>query len=379
MSQDTNLRLNKFISDSGFCSRREADQYIEEGRVTINGKDAKKGATVKAGDKVAVDGEAIRSKKPSDRPIYLAFNKPTGITTTTDPKDKKNIIDFIGFPKRIFPIGRLDNASEGLIFLTNDGDIVNKILRADNNHEKEYVVMVDKVITDDFVKQMSGGVKLFEGITKKCTVYQQGAKVFRIVLTQGLNRQIRRMCEALGYKVVKLKRVRIMTVQLGDLPEGHWRYLTLEEIKSINQLVAGSSKTEEASSWSKEAGKGGKKNAEDEYEALLHEEEFGVKVHQVKSAPRSTSSGPSRNPKARSERSPRPKAEGGTSARPTRSSQPASGKNQKKKSEHTSNRTERTPRGEASGRGGAKSSSVRRTKPAADQTAKRGTRGRGRR
>ncbi|MGV3541028.1 MAG: 23S rRNA pseudouridine(2604) synthase RluF [Rufibacter sp.] len=303
MSQDTNIRLNKFISDSGFCSRREADQYIEEGRVTINGKDARKGATVKAGDRVAVDGEPIRSKKPSDRPIYIAFNKPKGITTTTDTNDKKNIIDFIGFPKRIFPIGRLDNASEGLIFLTNDGDIVNKILRAENNHEKEYIVHVDQPVTDDFVKKMSGGVRLFEGITKPCTVQQTGAKVFRIVLTQGLNRQIRRMCEALDYKVTKLKRVRIMTVKLADLPEGHWRHLTLEEIKSINALVAGSSKTEEASSPTSSK-KGARKTVDEEYEALLSEEEFGVKVHQVRT-PKPAPKAPT-NPKAKTER--RPKA-----------------------------------------------------------------------
>lgn len=380
MSEDTNIRLNKFISDSGFCSRREADQYIEEGRVTINGRDAKKGATVKAGDKVAVDGEAIKSKKPTDRPVYIAFNKPTGITTTTDSKDKKNIIDFIGYPKRIFPIGRLDNNSEGLIFLTNDGDIVNKILRADNNHEKEYVVMVDKPITEDFIKQMSGGVRLFEGITKPAKVYQQGAKVFRIVLTQGLNRQIRRMCEALGYKVATLKRVRIMTVKLDDLPVGHWRYLTMEEMRSINELVSTSSKTEDASSWSKTAAKAGKQSAEEEYEKLISEEEFGVKIHQVKSTAPARSASAPRNPKARTERSPKTAktSSSGTGARPERPSKSGPGKNQKKKTEHTSNRTERTPKGASATRVG-KSAGARPARPAADQNAKRGTRGKGRR
>ncbi|MBC3541193.1 23S rRNA pseudouridine(2604) synthase RluF [Rufibacter sediminis] len=398
MSTDNRLRLNKYISDSGFCSRREADQYIEEGRVTINGRDAKKGATVKAGDKVAVDGETIKAKKPSDRAIYIAFNKPTGITTTTDPKDKKNIIDFIGYPKRIFPIGRLDNASEGLIFLTNDGDIVNKILRADNNHEKEYVVMVDKPITEDFIKSMSNGVRLFEGITKKCFVQQQGHKVFRIVLTQGLNRQVRRMCEALGYKVERLKRVRIMTVKLDDLPTGHWRYLTLEEVKSINQLVAESSKTEDASSWGKEAARAARKA--DAEEDLPEEEddiieEFGVKVHRVAKPKRDASayenpkskdarrpapdSGATRRvPKGTLERSARASADNSVSGKPTRKPKASGGKNMKTKAEHTSNKTDRTPRGTSAKSTRTRASSPR---PSADQKPKRtaGTRGKGRR
>jgi 23S rRNA pseudouridine2604 synthase len=249
MSTDTTTRLNKFISDSGFCSRREADRYIEEGRVTINQKPAKMGATVKAGDKVAVDGEAIKSKKPTDRPIYIAFNKPAGVTTTTDPKDKTNIIDFIGFPKRIFPIGRLDNPTEGLILLTNNGDIINKILRAGNNHDKEYIVTVDKPVTPEFIYKMSNGVRILDTVTKKCLVQQQGKNTFRIILTQGLNRQIRRMCEALDYKVTQLRRIRIMNVKLGDLPVGSWRYLTPEETDTIHRLVADSVKTEEASAY----------------------------------------------------------------------------------------------------------------------------------
>ncbi|WP_162055774.1 23S rRNA pseudouridine(2604) synthase RluF [Pontibacter pamirensis] len=247
MSEDTSTRLNKFISESGFCSRREADRYIEEKRVTINGKTAKMGATVKAGDKVAVDGEAIKSRKPTDKPIYIAFNKPAGVTTTTDPKDKNNIIDFIGFPKRIFPIGRLDNPTEGLILLTNNGDIINKILRAGNNHDKEYIVTVDKPVTPEFVAKMSSGVRILETVTKPCFVQQQGKNVFKIVLTQGLNRQIRRMCEALDYKVIKLKRIRVMNIKLGDQPVGNWRYLTQEETETLHQLVAESVNTEDAS------------------------------------------------------------------------------------------------------------------------------------
>ncbi|WP_071885479.1 23S rRNA pseudouridine(2604) synthase RluF [Rufibacter tibetensis] len=408
MPTDNSIRLNKYISDSGFCSRREADNYIEEGRVTINGRDARKGATVKPGDKVAVDGEAIRSKKPNERPIYIAFNKPTGLTTTTDPKDKKNIIDFIGYPKRIFPIGRLDNASEGLIFLTNDGDIVNKILRADNNHEKEYVVMVDKPVTDEFIKKMSNGVQLFEGVTKKCFVQQQGHKVFRIVLTQGLNRQIRRMCEALGYKVEKLKRVRIMTVKLDDLPTGHWRYLTLEEIKSINELVADSSKTEDASSWGKEAARAARKAEEELPEEDDVREEFGVKVHRVAKPKRSSDEYD--NPKAKAARRPapdsgatrrvpkeytpgrRPKSDetgftedGPSGGRPSkgpsqRKARPAAGKNMKTKSEHTSNKTDRSPKGSLPARN-PKAASARKPKPGSDQKPTRtaGIRGKGRR
>ncbi|MFD3000353.1 23S rRNA pseudouridine(2604) synthase RluF [Pontibacter toksunensis] len=247
MSEDTSTRLNKFISESGFCSRREADRYIEESRVTINGKAAKMGATVKAGDKVAVDGEAIKSRKPTDKPIYIAFNKPAGVTTTTDTKDKNNIIDFIGFPKRIFPIGRLDNPTEGLILLTNNGDIINKILRAGNNHDKEYIVTVDKPVTPEFVTKMSSGVRILETVTKPCFVQQQGKNVFRIILTQGLNRQIRRMCEALDYKVIKLKRIRVMNIKLGNQPVGNWRYLTQEEADTLHQLVAESVNTEDAS------------------------------------------------------------------------------------------------------------------------------------
>jgi len=241
---DDSISLNKYISDTGFCSRREADDYIAQGRVTINSEAATTGNRVYDGDMVAIDGEPIRKKVKT---IYIAFHKPRGITSTTDQKDKTNIIDYISYKQRIFPIGRLDKESEGLIFLTNDGNIVNKILRAGNNHEKEYVVTVDKVITPDFVKKMSEGVRILGVKTKPCKVVQENKYVFRITLTQGINRQIRRMCDALDYKVRKLVRVRIMNVHLGKLPQGHWRYLTPDEITIINKMVTDSSKTEEAS------------------------------------------------------------------------------------------------------------------------------------
>jgi 23S rRNA pseudouridine2604 synthase len=238
------LRLNKFISEKGLCSRREADRFIEEGRVTVNGQRAEMGTKVFPSDEVKLDGKLLSKKEEQ---VYIALNKPTGITCTTERKVKGNIIDFIGYPKRIFPIGRLDKESEGLIFLTNDGDIVNKILRAGNNHEKEYIVTVDKTITQEFIERMSSGVRILDTVTKPCTVRKEGRFVFRIILTQGLNRQIRRMCETLGYNVTKLRRIRIMNVALGTLPEGNWRYLTNKELSKINELIAESVKTEEAS------------------------------------------------------------------------------------------------------------------------------------
>jgi len=233
--------LNKYISSSGFCSRREADKLIEQARVTVNGELVLPGAKVAIGDNVEIDGEPIKTKV---RPIYIAFNKPVGVTSTTDAKDKTNIIYFINHPRRIFPIGRLDKDSDGLIFLTNDGDIVNKILRASNNHEKEYIVSVDKAVTPDFIRQMANGVPVLGTLTKKCSVRQEGNRRFRITLTQGLNRQIRRMCEYLGYSVVTLTRVRIMNVSLGNLPVGHWRYFTSQEIDRLNAMVAESVKTD---------------------------------------------------------------------------------------------------------------------------------------
>lgn len=237
-------RLNKFISETGVCSRREADKFIELGKVKVNGVKAQMGTKVFSGDKVTLNGKAVGSK---EKPIYIALNKPVGITCTTEHKVKGNIVDFVNHKKRIFPIGRLDKPSEGLIFMTNDGDIVNKILRAGNNHEKEYIVTVNKPITPDFISKMGNGIPILGTVTKKCFVEKQGKFVFKIILTQGLNRQIRRMCEYLGYEVKKLKRVRIMNVSLGKLTPGKWRYLTEKEMDEINRLVSDSVKTEEAS------------------------------------------------------------------------------------------------------------------------------------
>ncbi len=238
------IRLNKYISESGFCSRREADRLIEKGFVYINDKKAEIGSKVTSEDIVKINNKIIKPKK---KQVYIAFNKPVGITCTTERHIKGNIIDYINYPERIFHIGRLDKPSQGLIFLTNDGDIVNKILRAGNNHEKEYIVTVDKPITNDFIHKMSSGVPILDTITKKCEVKKESKYVFRIILTQGLNRQIRRMCQYLGYNVTKLERIRIMNVTLDNIPIGNWRYLTKEEMNTINQLVESSVKTEEAS------------------------------------------------------------------------------------------------------------------------------------
>lgn len=234
-------RINKYLSEVGYCSRRAADKLIEQGRVTINGKVPEMGTKISPGDVVRVDGELI--KEPKGKSVYLAFNKPVGIVCTTDTGvEKDNIIDFINYPKRIFPIGRLDKPSEGLIFLTDDGDIVNKILRARNNHEKEYLVTVDKPLTPNFLNRMRKGIPILETMTRECEVFEVSSNQFRIILTQGLNRQIRRMCEYLDYRVIKLKRIRIMNVHL-DLPVGKWRDLTQAELDEINRLLSTSSKT----------------------------------------------------------------------------------------------------------------------------------------
>ena len=230
--------LNKYISDTGFCSRREADRYIEECRVTINGKDAHKGNRVQEGDIVLVDGEPLKKKQAA---VYIMLNKPKGVTCTTDLKDRTNIIDFIGYKTRIFPIGRLDKLSEGLIFLTNDGNIVNKVLRAGNAHEKEYIVTVDKPISQVFISSMRNGVRILGTVTNKCFVKQETENRFRIILTQGLNRQIRRMCETLGYRVTSLKRIRIMGFSLSVLPVGKWRLFTPQETALLGELVKNSS------------------------------------------------------------------------------------------------------------------------------------------
>lgn len=234
-------RINKYLSEVGYCSRRAADKLLEEGRITINGKIPELGTKISDEDRIEVDGKPIRD--PEKKPVYIAFNKPVGIVCTTDTiRERDNIIDFINHPKRIFPIGRLDKPSEGLILLTSDGDIVNKILRARNNHEKEYLVRVDKPINPKFLEKMRNGVPILDTITKKCEVEKIDDMTFRIVLTQGLNRQIRRMCEYLGYDVKKLKRIRIMNIKL-DLPIGKWRDLTEEEMKNLNFLLQDSSKT----------------------------------------------------------------------------------------------------------------------------------------
>jgi 23S rRNA pseudouridine2604 synthase/16S rRNA pseudouridine516 synthase len=235
-------RINKYLSEVGYCSRREADRLISEGKVTINGEIPEIGTKVEDSDQVEVKGQRI-VKTTRQKNIYLAFNKPVGIVCTTDRKvESNNVIDFIKYPKRIFPIGRLDKLSEGLIFLTNDGDIVNKILRARNNHEKEYVVKVNRPINSEFTQRMSNGVEILGTITKNCFVEQLGPKKFKIILTQGLNRQIRRMCDSLGYKVQSLKRVRIMNIKL-DLPTGKYREFTKEELSELNKLLENSSKT----------------------------------------------------------------------------------------------------------------------------------------
>ena len=235
------IRINKYLSEVGFCSRREADRLLEEGRITINGRVPELGTKVSDEDEIFVDGKTI--KKVEEEFVYIAFNKPVGIVCTTDTKrEKNNIVDYINHPKRIFPIGRLDKPSEGLILLTSDGDIVNKILRARNNHEKEYYVRVNKPITEKFLEKMRNGVPILDTVTKKCEVEKIDTMNFRIVLTQGLNRQIRRMCEHLDYEVKKLKRVRIMNIKL-DLPVGKWRDLTPQEVNELNGLLEDSSKT----------------------------------------------------------------------------------------------------------------------------------------
>jgi 23S rRNA pseudouridine2604 synthase len=248
------IRLNKFISETGYCSRREADKLIEQGRVLVNGKRPEVGAKVTAKDKVMVDGN--RLELDAVEPVYLLLNKPAGIETTTDLSQRDNIIRFVNYPERLFPIGRLDKDSEGLIILTNDGDIVNKILRAGNKHEKEYVVTVDRPINQDFVQKMSNGVAILGVNTKKCFVAQEAPTRFRIVLTQGMNRQIRRMCEALGYEVKTLQRVRIMHLSLNKIPLGQWRNMTETEVAELQRLVASSTKTEEGSAAKKKSGSG---------------------------------------------------------------------------------------------------------------------------
>lgn len=239
--QQKGTRVNKYLSEVGYCSRRGADKLIEQGRVLVNGARAELGTRVSEGDKVEVNGKEINQQEKKF--VYLALNKPVGIVCTTDTRvEKDNIIDFMNYPKRIFPIGRLDKPSEGLILLTSDGDIVNKILRARNHHEKEYIVTVNKPMDKKFIKDMSNGVPILDTVTRKCIVEKIDNLTFRIILTQGLNRQIRRMCEYLGYRVRTLKRIRIMNIKL-DVPVGKWRHLTDDELGTLNALISDSSKT----------------------------------------------------------------------------------------------------------------------------------------
>lgn len=237
-------RLNKYISDTGYCSRRVADRLIEQGHVTVNGKKAIIGAKVTDNDLILIKNKILGTKKER---IYMALNKPEGITCTTDLRDKDNIIDFVNYHERIFPVGRLDKESSGLIFLTNDGDIVNQILRAGNKHEKEYIVSVNKPITDDFLRKLASGVKILKTKTLPCKVNKLNKYKFRIILTQGLNRQIRRMCETLGYEVVTLERIRIMNIELKGMNKGKWRFLDNSEMKQLKGMLKNSSKTQDAS------------------------------------------------------------------------------------------------------------------------------------
>ena len=240
MLADESMRLNKYISESGIYSRREADRFIEQGHVYINGKRAGIGDQVFAGDRVKVNGQVIEARE-ADSLVFIVLNKPVGIVSTTEAGEKDNIVDFVNHSTRIFPIGRLDKDSQGLIFLTNHGDLVNKILRAGNDHEKEYLVTVDKPVTDEFIRGMGAGVPILGAVTKKCKVKREAPFVFRITLVQGLNRQIRRMCEHFGFEVTKLERIRIMNVSLKGLPVGEWRDLTDDELIELLKLIEDSS------------------------------------------------------------------------------------------------------------------------------------------
>jgi len=242
MTKKDLTRINKYLSEIGYCSRREADKLIEQGRIKINGETALMGVKITDQDEVSINGKIVRESK-KQKPVYIIFNKPVGVVCTTDTRrEKNNIIDYIKYPIRIFPIGRLDKPSEGLIFLTNDGDIVNKILRARNHHEKEYEVLVNKPVTKEFIRSMGNGIPILDTVTRKCFVKQIDKNRFKIILTQGLNRQIRRMCEYLGYNVRRLKRTRIMNIKL-DIPVGEYRYFTPSELNTLNQLVIKSAKT----------------------------------------------------------------------------------------------------------------------------------------
>lgn len=276
-------RLNKYISDSGYCSRREADRFIESGNVTVDGKRAVIGARIFPGQKVRVNGNLIER---DIEPVYIAFNKPVGVVSTTDTSEKNNIIDFICHEQRIFPIGRLDKDSQGLILLTNDGDIVNKILRAGNNHKKEYIVTVDKAITPDFLTRMSQGVPILDRVTRKCSIEKINTYTFKISLIQGLNRQIRRMCEYFGYEVIKLERIQIMNIKLDKLGQGNWRDLTVQELAELFDMLEKSDKAEKSAA-AKQAEKPAKKtgvpNKKYHKPSAAVEPKQNKKIHQAKS------------------------------------------------------------------------------------------------
>ncbi len=301
------IRLNKFISDSGICSRREADRYIENGHVFVNGKRAEIGSTVTRKDKVLLNGLLIEPKKEDDF-VVLALNKPTGIVSTTERSEPDNIVSFVGYHERIFPIGRLDKDSQGLIFLTNNGDIVNKILRAGNAHEKEYIVTVNRPITDDFVEKMSSGIPILGRVTKKCHVEKISEFVFSIILVQGLNRQIRRMCEYLGYSVTKLERIRIMNISLKGIPVGDWRYLTAKEMDILNNSISYSS-NDYASRSSKHQDKSTTKNRRSSFSDLTTRD--GTKSKSTKTSSKFTTYNPKakelrKKPKSKSKYDERP-------------------------------------------------------------------------
>jgi 23S rRNA pseudouridine2604 synthase len=260
MPASSSIRLNKFISESGLCSRREADRYIAEGAVLLNGKPAQIGDQVGPRDRVSVNGHKLEPRQAEDA-VYLAFNKPVGVTSTSEPGVRGNIVDYVNHAARVFPIGRLDKDSSGLIFLTSDGDIVNKILRAGNQHEKEYVVTVDRILSDRMLEEMAAGIPMLGTVTKKCVIQKETPYIFRITLVQGLNRQVRRMVEHFGYEVMKLERVRIMNVNLKGLSVGDWRELTPEELAGIMKMVAKSSGTEEASGGRRSKAPAGKAGA----------------------------------------------------------------------------------------------------------------------
>ena len=234
------MRLNKYLSDAGICSRREADRLVQEGKILVDGKAAVLGMQIAEGQEILVNGKAVRRE---EKKVLILFHKPRGIECTANPKIKNNVISYIDYPIRIYYIGRLDKDSEGLLLLTNQGELVNKMMRAGNCHEKEYLVTVDKPVTEDFIKKMSNGVPVLGTVTRKCRVEKTGEKTFRIILTQGLNRQIRRMCEYLGYRVKRLKRIRVMNLELGDLPVGQYREAEKKELEDLKSLIQDSSET----------------------------------------------------------------------------------------------------------------------------------------